>query len=737
MDVSEDGDVCSEVDVPPKDTVKASSNGEADKEKMQEADGLVVDGIAKDSSSVQNGGINNCVSEPGSLSSLGYLTMSDGCLMFKTSNSDRVDVNSAMNGCESEKKDASDPAAQSDDVEGETGEAADIESRGNDNVTTLADNSTAQSPSSPAGETDSVQADGTTDSPVSNTRDMEKEPNCTLESTLESDFPNTESHSPEAADPVPSIVNDSSDLQSGSIVDGEKSDQSDGVAASAESVAENVQTSSPARERDGENDSQVDAVGEDGSDSVSRLSQPSPVPDCSVDKDDADKSGVEESTAAEAVGTDSADKPEVLTATGASESNDTGVVDHSDQASNWDLCVDDSSASVTSSRADSAATQSKKGEEDPVTTPPTVENVTPSNWISVSQPLGITTPGGAVQPQVSLSKSTARKSVPGGDNKARPVKATARKTGQPQAVLKALVTPSNKGSGEGTIKIVNFHPNSNITLKLSELENVLKVTDLAKANHPRGPESAARKDGSPAVECVKRASEASLKGSSPGWESATSDASPAQNANSISVSSQFGLKAQHRRRRKKGGTYDFPGVKKLPKRKKMSVTATGSESRDERGSGDFEPLRKVIKKPRGSPRRQYTMVELFKNRQFHKRQTTRDGLMRRKSPDSPLAKKKTVSQMLEERRRSGGQLSDWSSEQKSLSHPQLLTEKQLSGSRALVLVSDAASEGRTASQLPGEKWISAEPMSISRPEGEKKQMVQKLFVSSTVISFCK
>ena len=841
MDTNEDGDLCGEADAPLKDLVKTGSSGEADQAKVQEADSVMdsgsiakecVGGVdsgngAKDCATAQNGSVRNCVNEPSSPSSLGYLTVKDGCLTLKTLNSDTVEANGAMdvkssvNGCESEERDTpADPEARSDDAEGESKEAAGAEPKGDgsgmltddntgksissaagetddntgksgssaagetDNNTGKSissaagetddntgksgssaagetDNNTGKSVSSTAGEaeTDGVHADESSDSPapVSSTAgeaetdgghgdessdspaasavDAVKEPN----STSESEAPQTESSDHEAApDPDPAIVNDSGDTQSSSVADSEKTDLPGGVTTSVENVMESDQISSPAREKDdGSKESHVDVVCKESCDSGSKPGQssPSPLLDCSVGKDDADKCA-DQNTTAEAVNSESAAKPATaVTELGTVSKSDEVDVD---QASNSGLCAGNDAASTSPSRTDSNATESKKGDEDPVKIHPAVENSNPSSLTGISQALGVTTTGSAVKSQFSPSKSTARKSVPGGDMRARPAKATARKTGQPQAVVKALCTPGSQRSGEGTIKIVNFHPNSNITLKLSELEKVLKITDSAKANHPRGHENVSKWDGSQAVECVKRVSESPLFAeSSPGWESAASDASPAQNSSDASVGVHFGLKAQHRRRRKKGGTYDFPGVKKLPKRKKVSAAAANSESRDKDDVSDLEPLRKVIKKPMGSPCRQSTVVELFKNRQFHKRQTTHNALMRRKSPDSPLGKKKTVLQMLKERRRSGGQPSDFGSGQKALSHSPLLVEKPTSGTQ-LVLVSDPTTpDGRTVSHLLGEKQISGGAKTADRPEGEKMQMVQKLFVSSTVISFCK
>ena len=788
MDTNEDGDLCGEADAPLKDLVKTGSSGEADQAKVQEADSVMdsgsiakecVGGVdsgngAKDCATAQNGSVRNCVNEPSSPSSLGYLTVRDGCLTLKTLNSDTVEANGAMdvkssvNGCESEERDTpADPEARSDDVEGESKEAAGAEPKG-DGSGMLTDDNTGKSISSAAGETDDntgksgssaagetdistgksvsstageaetdgVHADESSDSPAANAVDAVKEPN----STSESEAPQTEISDHEAApDPDPAIVNDSGDAQSSSLADSEKTDLPGGVTTSVENVTESDQISSPAREKDdGSKESHVDVVCKESCDSGSKPGQSSPIPllDCSIGKDDADKRADQENTTAEAVNSESAAKPAIaVTELGTVSKSDEVDVD---QASNSGLCAGNDAASTSPSRTDSNTTESKKGDADPVKIHPVVENLNPSSLMGISQASGVTTTGCAVKSQFSPSKSTARKSVPGGDMRVRPVKATARKTGQPQAVVKALCTPGSQRSGEGTIKIVNFHPNSNITLKLSELEKVLKVTESAKANHPRGHENVSKWDGSPAVECVKRVSESPLFAeSSPGWESAASDASPAQNSSDASVGVHFGLKAQHRRRRKKGGTYDFPGVKKLPKRKKVSAAAANSESRDKDDVSDLEPLRKVIKKPMGSPCRQSTVVEHFKSRQFHKRQTTHNALMRRKSPDSPLGKKKTVLQMLKERRRSGGQPSDFGSGQKALSHSPLLVEKPTSGTQ-LVLVSDPTTpDGRTVSHLLGEKQISGGAKTTDRPEGEKMQMVQKLFVSSTVISFCK
>ena len=754
---------------------------------------------AKDCATAQNGSVRSCVNEASSPSGLGYLTVRDRCLTLRTLNSGTVeangavDVKSSLNGCESEERDTpadpearsddvksslngreseerdtpADPEARSDDAEGESKEAAGAEPKG-DGSGMLTDDNTGKSISSAAGETDDntgksgssaageaddntgksvsstageaetdgVHADESSDSPAANAVDAVKEPN----SASESEAPQTESSDHEAdPDPDPAIVNDSGDAQSSSLADSEKTDLPGGVTTSVENVTESDQISSPAREKDdGSKESHVDVVCKQSCDSGSKPDQssPSPLLDCSIGKDDADKCADQENTTAEAVNSESAAKPAIaVTELGTVSKSDEVDVD---QASNSGLCAGNDTASTSPSRTDSNATESKKGDTDPVKIHPAVENLNLSSLTGISQASGVTTTGSVVKSQFSPSKSTARKSVPGGDMRARPVKATARKTGQPQAVVKALCTPGSQRSGEGTIKIVNFHPNSNITLKLSELEKVLKVTESAKANHPRGHENVLKWDGSPAVECVKRVSESPLFAeSSPGWESAASDASPAQNSSDASVGVHFGLKAQHRRRRKKGGTYDFPGVKKLPKRKKVSAAAANSESRDKDDVSDLEPLRKVIKKPMGSPCRQSTVVELFKNRQFHKRQTTHNALMRRKSPDSPLGKKKTVLQMLKERRRSGGQPSDFGSGQKALSHSPLLVEKPTSGTQ-LVLVSDPTTpDGRTVSHLLGEKQISGGAKTADRPEGEKMQMVQKLFVSSTVISFCK
>ena len=399
----------------------------------------------------------------------------------------------------------------------------------------------------------------------------------------------------------------------------------------------------------------------------------------------------------------------------------------------------DSGAMVSQKATDSGATVSQKEDVDPVKVHPTVETQTPSKLISVSQSTGTMTSKSDAKPHLTPSKSTARKSVPGGTCGMK-AKATARKTGQPQTMVKALFMPSHKESGGGTIKIVNFHPNSNITLKLSELEQVLKVKDPAKTYHPRGHEQVSNRDGrdsSLSVEFAKRASESPFAESSPGRESTTSDAS--------SAGAPFGSKGHHRRRRKRGGTYDFPGIKKLPKRKRVSATAADSEFRDEDGDGDgdFEPLRKTSKK--ASPRRQYTMVELFKNRHFHKRQTSHDGLMRRRSGDSPLAGKKTVSQMLKERRKPGGHSSDLSPEHKAPSQSQSQSQSQPppkdgrqrpGAQQTLLSTGPPPYDSRTVSLLLEAKRMSAEQANAS-PDGDKKQMVQKLFVSSTVISFCK
>ena len=343
-----------------------------------------------------------------------------------------------------------------------------------------------------------------------------------------------------------------------------------------------------------------------------------------------------------------------------------------------------------------------------VDTEASVEKVTPSKLndsaVSVSS-------DSSEKPQGSPGKSTARKSVPNSGKKTKLFKSTARKTGPPQSTL---VNSGGKKSEHDVIKIFNLHPNSNITLKLSELEKVLncsKVKDASKTNHSASCESAVKKETS----VDSKVSETHFR-VSPNPDSVTTDSSLVQNTLDSVSGAQPGFKVQHKRRRKKGGTYDFPGGKKHPKKKKGMLAPSASvETKEEDVSDGYYPLKRFTKKLGGSPRKQYTVMELFKNRTLHKRHTTHEALMRRKSPEVPC-NRKTVSQILNERRKDG--------KQNTSVGANMFSAQGNIGTQASDIYSDECPYARE--QTPG-----------SNPEEGKKRMVQKLFVSSTVISFCK
>ncbi|XP_070176333.1 uncharacterized protein [Littorina saxatilis] len=387
---------------------------------------------------------------------------------------------------------------------------------------------------------------------------------------------------------------------------------------------------------------------------------------------------------------------------GASNLNDTSA-DKTAVTVTKEPCVGISS-SVASNEAGVRTHAEKASGSVKVQVEPTIQNSTPSSLKSEAQPVSAVT--SIIVSKPSPSKSTARKSVPGG-MKQTMYKATARKTGQPQSKL-ALASVS---AGQGTIKIVNLHPNSNITLKLSELEEVLKVKEPHKASHMERREG---KESSPAsTGLAKSASESQRRESSPALSSAASDTSSQHYTREGSA----GLHLKLKRRRKRGGTYDLPGKKRPRKKKGLHSSA---ESRDE---DDFNPLRKINKKAIGS-RRQYTVVELLnRNRSspFRKRLTVHGSVMRRKSSDSPT--KRTVSQMLQERRKSGPVSPEAASVQKTLA--MLLKNRQHSKSGS----SGAGDKKKTVSRQLDNRQISGVPIPGDSPDGEKRRIVQKLFVT--------
>ncbi|KAL8562887.1 hypothetical protein ACOMHN_004579 [Nucella lapillus] len=312
------------------------------------------------------------------------------------------------------------------------------------------------------------------------------------------------------------------------------------------------------------------------------------------------------------------------------------------------------------------------------------------------------------------SKSTARKSVPGGSVKSKLSKVTARKTGQPQATTRVMC--SSKDSKDGTIKIFNLHPNSNITLKLSELEKVLKPRAKEGSKViPPGADSAVKKETVPAV---RRETWSGDEGMSPMLDSSNSDTSPHHNSTDESADAHSSLKNQHRRRRKKGGTYDFPGGKKNPKKKKLgsSLFSSSMESMKEEGDGLQEGFRLVKKFCKKSPHKQYTVMEMFRNQPFLKQHSTHDTSHHR--PSDQLAGRATVSQILQGRRKSDGTVSDGS----LLQAGALRTE-------AGVPVFEVGPDGLLKTP-PG--WRVGEAVPSSHGDGAKGHMVQKLFVSSTV-----
>ncbi|KAK7504463.1 hypothetical protein BaRGS_00004329 [Batillaria attramentaria] len=230
------------------------------------------------------------------------------------------------------------------------------------------------------------------------------------------------------------------------------------------------------------------------------------------------------------------------------------------------------------------------------------------------------------------------------------VKATARKSGQPVNKTSIIVNDSG-GPGSGTIKIVNYG-NSNITLKLSELEDVLKVKDVSK--------SVIKPDASKSLPKSVAGGDVSRNHQDKDKMDAAHAATVATcTADPTSEGAKFGspkrkIGRMRFRKKRRGGTYDFPGMKKIPKKKKPFSLPGGNDSLDsksEDGASDFEPLRKVSHKTIDSPRKCNALDLLTKNshRAFRKR---RNAMLRRKS-NSPL-KGRSVMDMLRERLAAGG-----------------------------------------------------------------------------------
>lgn len=227
------------------------------------------------------------------------------------------------------------------------------------------------------------------------------------------------------------------------------------------------------------------------------------------------------------------------------------------------------------------------------------------------------------------------------------LKATARKSGQP-VTPKSVVVSSKDGSisGSGTIKIINYrNSKSNITLKLSELEDVLKVKDMKTV-----PRLAVVGSG------VKSQPDTEKTDSVMSADSATTEVSTTTQMSENSVdSSKKQLGRARFRKKRRGGTYNFPGMKKVAKKKKkFSLTGGDSvDSKSEDSYSDFEPFRKVHKKMIGSPKKHCNALDLL-TKNSHRAFRKRRNVFRRKSNDSPL-KGKTVMDFLKERQAATGE----------------------------------------------------------------------------------
>lgn len=238
------------------------------------------------------------------------------------------------------------------------------------------------------------------------------------------------------------------------------------------------------------------------------------------------------------------------------------------------------------------------------------------------------------------------KSVPDSSATKPASKMKARKSGQPVRQAPMIIRKDGSTSEPGTIKITNLHPTANITLKLSELEEMLKVKD--KCVRPFAGGENAKKDRS-SDGGMSRMDTANSVADSIKVEPEDSEPSTSQQSKDVKAKRKLRVKLRKKRRR---GTYDFPG-KKPQKKKRLSGKESDDESCFPCNDKLFDPLRHVGRKSIGSPRKQYNVLDLLtknSHRAFMKRRNT---FIRRKCRESPL-KGKSIMDMLRGKRRTSG-----------------------------------------------------------------------------------
>ncbi|XP_076436857.1 uncharacterized protein LOC143276258 isoform X2 [Babylonia areolata] len=762
MEASED-DVHMETKDVPANCGRAVMNGEMEQNGSKE-EAMEVD-MAEDEGTAGNGKANkDFVEEPASSpGKIGYLTLTDGCLMLKTAGSETSTENNVVNGCgdveEAKEKNSdselSNKVALSPPHLSKTENSSDevrndsCESEKNGSLT---DSCGASSSSS------HLDADLKIHSPET--------VNPSASQASDPSSPEVKEPLNQQSDPAPAVSSPDS-LEQGSSVEEEKRGDSCSVDSvgmtvhEAGSVDVSPNDRSAAAESENNEKSPLATVAtEEHTDAVQNHQSPSEVTSVSdqtetvIEKEGAEEKGThspcsesenkdtEVSVSAEpelteqpAVDVKDAEQSEKVddAASSAAQQDiepvsvceaETVSVDSAsssgkpekEETSECKASVEEASAHTDSNACKSDEVQESvsdvKSDHKPDTQslPPSLpENNQPATETCPSQLPSSSQPGSATTdtsektlPRLTTSKATARKSVPGGSSKSKLAKGTARKTGQPQSLSK--ITYSDKDPNDGTIKIFNLHPNSNITLKLSELEKVLKPPkpkEASRVNMFPSAESVVKKEKSVAV---NKELYVDVHERSPSLDTSTSDTSPVLNSADDASGSQSSLKMQHRRRRKKGGTYDFPGGKKHSKKKKGSaLSSAASESPKEEGDAveatDIDPLRKCIKK---SSHKQYTVMELFRNRQVPKLHTTHDAMST-----------KTVSQMLQERRSDGGVSDGGLGQARSVAD---------SGMQVLEVGPDGVMKAPAG-------WRPGEGMPSSHAEGGRKHMVQKLFVT--------